>query len=1208
MSDAPGRDARGSDAARLLAEDAEARRRAQTDFATPLLVEAGAGSGKTSILVARMVAWALGPGWERAERFLLERDGAAPGERVASRALSRVVAITFTDAAAAEMATRVGEWLAAIAAGEMPPQIEPGALPEAGLCRRRAAPLRAALDRLVVRTIHAFCRRLLAEQPLEVGLHPGFEVDADEERSAAVVREVVEHAIPHAYADPASPLARLAAAGRGPATVEQALLALVQAGAPAELLEADPLAPERIRALCARLAEACAGFQAAERGRLGGARRRRERAVLDAIAATAARLVATAARLAGAAVETAAALGALRGELEALWEKASVDRLRDWARGRLPDDLDDERLVGSAALLHRRLRHTLALEPAALDLARRALAPLLRETQERLRAAGIETFAALLRDASRLVSSDPALAARIRRGMDQLLVDEFQDTDALQCEIVGHLGLGSGSGDGPTLFLVGDPRQSIYGWRSADLRAYDDFLARVRAAGGERLRLARNFRSRPAVLGEVKRAVERHMQAEPGVQPAFQDLVAHRRDAPGEVEHWLSWEWDAAEGSPGRTRSRAAALLEARALAEDVAQRAREQGVAFRDVAVLFRGMTDVDVYLDALRDAGVPYTVERDRRYYQRREVIEASALLRAVLDPHDHVALVAWLRSASVGVPDAAWTPLWTRHFPAALSALHEPDAERLAGLRALVAEAAAAVDPALPGLARIAGWERSLVEALETLAALRATARDEPADRFVERLRTATLIEVTEGSRYLGPYRVANLDQFFRDVRGHFEETGGDVAELLRRVRRAVDQQAEVEEARPREAADDAVRVMSIHKAKGLDFPHVYLMQLHKGQARNAGAQTRVGRGADGDEYELLGARTLGFDTADEQAARTEAAERVRTLYVAMTRARDRLVVSGKHPGKGDALRDSHAELLAPRRSDPLAPELRMARAAASGEAAVRDEEGVLWRFPGLAPQAAPRAGPRRGEIMLPDPAELLAASLALQERRRAAAAHAERPWAEAASALSHEAARERLQAARFPEDEVERAAPDEREPRAAGLARAIGIAVHAALERWDAARAPAESLAGARRTVEAALPALVPAEDVAQAVAGACDVLAAFAASPLHERLREIAPHVVARELPVLLPPGPGDEAVGQVVGAIDLLYWDPATMEWVVADYKSDAVRSPAELRERAAQYKAQGGAYVRAVHEALGLEGPPRFELWFLAAGERVAV
>jgi ATP-dependent helicase/nuclease subunit A len=1192
-----------SDAARLLAEDAAARRRAQTDFATPLVVEAGAGSGKTSILVARIVAWALGPGWERAERFLRERDGTAPDERVASRVLSRVVAITFTDAAAAEMATRVGEWLGEIAAGETPRQIEPGVLPEPELCRRRGAPLRAALDRLVVRTIHAFCRRLLAEHPLEVGLHPAFEVDADEERSAAVVREVLEQAIPRAYADPASPLARLAAQGRGPASVEEALLALVQAGAPAELLEADPLAPERVGALRERLAEACASFQATERGRMAMARGSRVHATLDSVAATSAWSQGPGARV----TEASALVADLRG----LWEDKSVEALAGWAGGDLPKSADpglgeDEAFLRAAALLHRRVRHALALEPEALDLSRRALAPLLRETEDRLRAAGIETFAALLRDASRLVASDPALAARIRRGIDHLLVDEFQDTDALQCGIVGRLGLGEG--EGPTLFLVGDPRQSIYGWRSADLRAYDEFVGRLQAAGGERLRLARNFRSLPAVLAEVKRTIERHMQAEPGVQPAFQDLVPDRADAPGEVEHWVSWEWDAAQGAPGRTRTRAAALLEARALASDVARRAREEGVPFRDVAVLFRGMTDVDVYLDALRDAGVPYTVERDRRYYQRREVIEASALLRTVLDPHDHVALVAWLRSASVGVPDAAWTPLWTRHFPAALSELREPAAEALARVRGIVAEAAAAVDPALPGLDRVAGWERSLADAVETLAALRKAAREEPADRFVERLRTATLVEVTEASRYLGAYRVANLDQFFRDVRSHLEETGGDVAELLRRVRRAVEQQAEMEEARPREAADDAVRVMSIHKAKGLDFPHVYLMQLHKGQARNGKDGTRVGRGADGEEYELFGARTLGFDTAGEQAARTEEAERVRTLYVAMTRARDRLVVSGKHPAKGDSLGESHAELLAPRRSEPLAPELRMARLAASNEAAGRDEDGVLWRFPALAPAAARHARARRADLVLPEPAELLAASRALHERRGAAALHAQRPWSEAASKRSHEAVLERLHAERFPEDEAGRGAPGEREPRDAALGRAIGTAVHAALERWDANRAPAGSLDAARRTVEAVLPALVSPADLAEAVTGACEVLAAFAASPLHARLREIAPHVLARELPVLLPPGSGDTAVGPVVGTIDLLYREPATGEWVVADYKSDDVRSPADLRERAARYTAQGGAYVRAVHEGLGLAAPPRFELWFLVSGERIAV
>ena len=192
----------------------------------------------------------------------------------------------------------------------------------------------------------------------------------------------------------------------------------------------------------------------------------------------------------------------------------------------------------------------------------------------------------------------------------------------------------------------------------------------------------------------------------------------------------------------------------------------------------------------------------------------------------------------------------------------------AERLAALRGLIADAVAAIDPGLPGLDRIRGFERTLVEAVATLAELRTALHTEPADRFIERLRTATLIEVTEASRYLGPYRVANLDQFFRDVREDLEETGGDVSEVLRRIRVAVENQAEVEEARPREAADDAVRVMSIHKAKGLDFRHGYLAQRHKGHGGGGGESARLGRGDDDAEYELFGAPTLGFDAAAEQ----------------------------------------------------------------------------------------------------------------------------------------------------------------------------------------------------------------------------------------------------------------------------------------------------------------------------------------------------
>ena len=167
--------------------DARAREAAQTSFGRPLLLVAGAGTGKTAALVARIVAWSLGRGWEEAERALSERPrpAGAPAasrapESVAARVLERVVAITFTEAAAAEMASRVADALSGIATGEPPAWILPDALPADEASRvERAAALLVALDRLVVCTIHAFCRRVLSRNPVEAGLHLAFAVDAD---------------------------------------------------------------------------------------------------------------------------------------------------------------------------------------------------------------------------------------------------------------------------------------------------------------------------------------------------------------------------------------------------------------------------------------------------------------------------------------------------------------------------------------------------------------------------------------------------------------------------------------------------------------------------------------------------------------------------------------------------------------------------------------------------------------------------------------------------------------------------------------------------------------------------------------------------------------------------------------------------------------------------------------------------------------------
>jgi ATP-dependent exoDNAse (exonuclease V) beta subunit len=164
-------------AADALAADRSARTAAQGEFERPLVVEAGAGTGKTATLVARILAWCLGVGWDRAaveEAQTLARQG-KPGppdaERIAATVLDGVVAITFTEAAAAEMAARVAEALALTLDGGCPQGFDASAVQaDPGEHQARARALLVALDHLTVCTIHAFCRRILASFPLEAGL------------------------------------------------------------------------------------------------------------------------------------------------------------------------------------------------------------------------------------------------------------------------------------------------------------------------------------------------------------------------------------------------------------------------------------------------------------------------------------------------------------------------------------------------------------------------------------------------------------------------------------------------------------------------------------------------------------------------------------------------------------------------------------------------------------------------------------------------------------------------------------------------------------------------------------------------------------------------------------------------------------------------------------------------------------------------------
>ncbi|HEX9801471.1 MAG TPA: UvrD-helicase domain-containing protein, partial [Thermoanaerobaculia bacterium] len=846
--------------------DADARELARREFERPVALEAGAGTGKTRSLVARLGTWLLGPGWRTAAAELAaERTarGAAPAPpaEIAARACEGVVAITFTDAAAAEMATRVDRLLGQAAVGGAAADLEE--LPDAAAgdeAARRAEALLAASARLRISTIHGFCHRLLAESPLEAGLHPGFEVDADGERTTGLATEVLLDRLRRR--DDA--LVGLLAAGVDPPELLAALELLSAEGVTADELRRDPFDGATLRARFAALAAALDALLAAAAPLRTG---HKVASILDGLAA----LDRLRAEL-DAADPSAAGLARLRASLERAGDEARKI-LSGWGAGSFGKT--EEKLLGgvppalvAAAAEAARQHGALAeLDPALHALARRALAEPLAELAAHRRAEGVVTFDDLLERTARLLAERRGVRDRLRRGIRQLLVDEFQDTDRRQCDLLRRLVLDDSPAPRPGLFVVGDPKQSIYGWRSADLAAYDEFLDELEAAGGVTGRLEVNFRSAPPVLAEVERALAPVLVEEAGIQAAFQPLrpsparaddsgfVAAGRAA---VEYWASWDRAALAGD-GTTSAARAAEVEARAIAAEVRELVGSGAAHWRDFALLLRARGDLDVFLDALRRAGVPYVVQKDRSYYRRREVIDAAAAVRAILDPDDLLALVAFLRSPFVGIPDAAWLPLWRAVFPAAMANLDGERglAEALASVRRAAAESVAGV----PAAARAADWGDSLAAAVEAIARLRAEFRALPASAWIERLRARLLLEPIAAARFLGRFGLANLERLFADLEARLAEEP-DPARALAALRRAIADETAAEEARPPEQDEDAVAVMTIHTAKGLEFRHVYLVQAQRqagGPSASSLPALAVGPPGDTREMVLFGAPT-------------------------------------------------------------------------------------------------------------------------------------------------------------------------------------------------------------------------------------------------------------------------------------------------------------------------------------------------------------
>jgi ATP-dependent helicase/nuclease subunit A len=1191
-----------------LLGDREARELAVTEFERPIALDAGAGTGKTRALVSRLATWLLGPGWDQAASEL--QSGQTPGggpcagaqeltHSTAMAAVGGAVAITFTEAATAEMARRLAGVIGALANGEPAKDLSP--LPRAlaaldtGALRDRARALAPLLARLEIQTIHGFCFRLISTHPFDAGLHPAATVDADGARLAEVATRVLlarlrEH-------DPR--LVALLAAGVEPVGLLEALSGLVERGVrPAELaaVRFDAATADRI---LSSLAGELEPLRDPFRRLAAGARRSTTLppalALIDEVAA----------ELAKEGGEDSLVLlnriaARVRDEEEA-WKKPFAAWRREGlnqGQSNVPG-IDAEVFLRQAERVRAQLESVAALQPVLFEAARRAFAPLLEEVRTRLQREGVLSYDELLVRAVGLLEGRPALRRRLRREIRQLLVDEFQDTDRRQCRLLELLALGDDDGPRPGLFVVGDPKQSIYSWRSADLAAYEAFLAGMEAAGGVRRSLAVNFRSRPRLLAEVERLIRPAMQPSAGLQPPYEALLAFREDADAisagrdRVEHWVSWP-EESRGAEARVTSAAATACEARAIAEDIADLARA-GHRFSSFALLLRTRGDLEIYLEALRGAGVPYAVEKDRSYYRRREVIDLACAVRAILDPADLLALVAFLRSPLVGVPDAAWIPLWRGGFATALADLGGDDAEagpELAAVERIVLRAADEIPADVPGLAALSGWPQALLAAVGDLARLRREFARLPAAAWLERLRARLLPEPLAAARFLGRFGLANVRRLLARLERELAATA-DPHRVLAGLRRGIEEEIEAEDARPPEVDADAVKVMTIHSAKGLEFDQVYLAQLHKLPRRETGlpefdvAAEEAG-GAPSRELVLFGAPSPGWAAADERRRRSRRAESVRLLYVAATRARERLVLAGAWPKKPKPLDLESAEtfldLMADRRLDDLEGCLSREPTA--------DESGALWRL------VASPAGLAPAEPAAPPPPRTLPAIV---------------------SAATRTAARERSRRSRLLRASSLESAPETApslpaaSARSRAVAQAIGSAVHRALETAPAATSSVE------RWQERAMAVLQDALEAPDAAAKAAleRELVRLRSSTMWARLLELEGAIVARELPVLLSSrtllelaGPGSRATPEpldgVSGALDLLYRDPASGEWVVADFKTDALADDdGALAAKVERYRPQLELYGRAVQEALALDRPPRLELWFVA-GDRI--
>ncbi len=1158
---------------------------------------AGAGTGKTRTLVERCLD-------------CLAPDGAG---------IDDLLIVTFTEAAAAEMRDRlrraIDERFTASAdvfwAGQL-----------------------ARFDLGHIGTLHSFCLKLVREHFHELGLDPRLTL-LDEGQSRQLATEILDAQLDAHYA--------------GDDEFSLAVRDLIQTHGGGR--------DDSIRHLVVRLHAYAQsrpdadGWLAGQRGHFSAAGLGLWQSWLrDALAGWRAESLPVLESLAKAGNDKAAELAPLvsglvaEGETWRAHAAAGLEQITaadgDWPKRRktiLRKPL--EKLFDGAQFLLALMKVENGRDPLAEDWSwvRTPMDTLLRLTEEfaakldeRKRAGAVLDFHDLEQFALRLLwdfkSGQPtAIAAQWRARLKFVFVDEYQDINAAQDQIIRALSRDgtAGSGDRPNRFLVGDVKQSIYRFRLADPQIFRQYAHDWHGAAGQVIPLAENFRSHPRLLGFINSLFRLVMRAEIGgvAYDANAELRAGRVEVPQtanaaavppRVELLVRFK----TGRAGSAEAEADDLIigndvqcEARLLAQHIKQMMAagyripdgaaqtSRPLAWRDIAILLRSpRARADIFAREFELAGIPLAVARGG-FYESAEVLDLLSLLQLLDNPLQDIPCLAVVRSPLVGlsVNELAKIRLAARekHFWTALGRFHEtgksPDG---------------AADPTHEKVSRF----------LDQFSRWRQRARLVSLSQCLEEILAETLYADWRAAQPRGAQRSANLNAFLQLARRFDEYQRQGLYRFLKFIE--AQQEAEAEPEVPPVIAENAVRLMSIHQSKGLEFPVVVLADLAKpfnesdlraeiifdeafGLCPKVKPPHAAGRYA-----------SLPHWLAQRRQRMELRGEELRLFYVAVTRAREHLILAASVPEKQwreawqtppTAGSDLAAIARARSFADWLALWFARQPQAPPGETRGQNEFMAWQVVPTPSPAAAPApepVAPAAGTVAPITSAEDVAAVRHLRARLE---------WVYPFAASTQFAAKSSVTALRREaEDNDDEAAPlfpravpasnasTPSSPRRRGVAlsaAAIGAAHHKFLQHVDLERA-ADPAAEAERLVREGY------LDAEEHAALDLRALASFWESPLGRKIRAV-PGNVRRELPFTARFRPAElsavtgrpvspevaEEFVIVQGVADLVVLLPRET-WLV-DFKTDDLL-PLELPEKIRAYTPQVQLYALALERIFG--------------------